>query len=303
MKFSIIIPTYNYGHLISRAINSIPDNKNIEIIIIDDGSTDDTRHIVEQLSQQRNNVHYTLKNNSGAASARNKGIETSTGDYILFLDADDELLPDLFTEISNLVTVNTELLIGGHLSIESASSNNKAKIKQHLTHPVPDKKNADKPNEKFDQFYAYLKKEIPIMHGAFIVKKEIMQKYHYHEDFKSGEDIPVFAHLIASCKITFSEKIFLKLNKHNDSLRHNPEHAIAAGLKIVDCIFDKTILSEKMMRLKDWYFAKRCLSLFRTCYLSNNCYQARQYYFMAIKKQPACIFKLSYLRKFIRCLF
>lgn len=88
---SVIIPTYNYGHLIKATIQSVISQQecNTEIIIVDDGSTDNTYDIIKPYLSE--NLKYIQLEKSGVSSARNRGITESNGDYIIFLDADDIL--------------------------------------------------------------------------------------------------------------------------------------------------------------------------------------------------------------------
>ena len=84
-RVSVIIPSFNYGHYLSEAINSVlyqtlPVH---EIIVVDDGSTDNTEEIVRTFGDK---VIYVRKENAGLSAARNTGIEHSTGDLIAFLD-------------------------------------------------------------------------------------------------------------------------------------------------------------------------------------------------------------------------
>ncbi len=90
---SVIIPTYNSGRYIKEAIDSVlaQTYKNLEIIVIDDGSMDDTRTVLEQYAGK---IKYFYKKNGGPASARNLGIKNSKGEYIAFLDSDDIWLTD-----------------------------------------------------------------------------------------------------------------------------------------------------------------------------------------------------------------
>ncbi len=91
---SVIIPTYNRGHLINRAIQSILNQsyKDFEIIVVDDGSIDNTKEVIESFRDERiRYIHY--KENKGANAARNIGIRAAKGDYIAFQDSDDEWLP------------------------------------------------------------------------------------------------------------------------------------------------------------------------------------------------------------------
>ncbi len=87
-KVSVIIPTYNRANILGQAIKSVlaQTYSDYELIVIDDGSTDDTRKIIEAFSGK---VLYLWQSNKGVSSARNHGIRMSRGDYIAFLDSDD----------------------------------------------------------------------------------------------------------------------------------------------------------------------------------------------------------------------
>jgi glycosyltransferase involved in cell wall biosynthesis len=91
MKVSVILPTHNRPDLLNRAIDSVIDQTydNIELLIVDDSSETDTESIVEEYNDRRIR-YFEHEQNQGPAAARNTGIEQATGDYIAFLDDDDE---------------------------------------------------------------------------------------------------------------------------------------------------------------------------------------------------------------------
>lgn len=94
---SVVIPTHNRSDLIARAIKSVQNQtyKDLEIIIVSDGSTDDTKSVVESLAQDDNRMRFIEYHPAkGGNVARNTGIEASNGEYIAFLDDDDEWLPE-----------------------------------------------------------------------------------------------------------------------------------------------------------------------------------------------------------------
>lgn len=93
-KFSIILPTYNRAHLISTAIASViaQSVKNWELIVIDDGSTDDTKDMVFSFKDSR--IMYGYQENKGRSAARNAGLHNARGTWICFLDSDDWYLED-----------------------------------------------------------------------------------------------------------------------------------------------------------------------------------------------------------------
>ena len=92
-KVAIIIPAYNVGQYVHRAIESAvaQTERDIEIIIVDDGSTDTTASVVSRYTQEDSRILFVSQTNSGVSSARNHGIRLATAEYLLFLDADDWL--------------------------------------------------------------------------------------------------------------------------------------------------------------------------------------------------------------------
>jgi glycosyltransferase involved in cell wall biosynthesis len=115
---SVIIPTYNYGHYIGDAIDSVlnsdfPDNQ-IEIIIVDDGSTDDT---AQKLQPYRNRVKYIYQENSGKAQATRVAIEHSSGRYLFNLDADDFFLPQKIKTVVKIFEADSDITHVGHPAI------------------------------------------------------------------------------------------------------------------------------------------------------------------------------------------
>lgn len=97
MKVSIIVPAYNAEEYLNRALDSIVNQvyKNIEIIVIDDCSTDNTKNIIKEYADSDDRIiPFYLVENKGVSAARNIGLKAATGDYIVFVDSDDEITKD-----------------------------------------------------------------------------------------------------------------------------------------------------------------------------------------------------------------
>ena len=92
-KVSVVIPTYNYADFIAEAVESVLAQTFpiFEIIVVDDGSTDNTAEVIKQFGDK---VRYIKQKNSGVCAARNNGVKNASGDFIAFLDADDDWLPE-----------------------------------------------------------------------------------------------------------------------------------------------------------------------------------------------------------------
>jgi len=94
MQLTVVIPTYNRAATLERALESVFRQKGValEVQVVDDGSTDETRHLVERMSESRP-LQYLYQPNRGPSAARNLGIAAAGGAFIAFLDSDDEWLP------------------------------------------------------------------------------------------------------------------------------------------------------------------------------------------------------------------
>ena len=102
-RVSVVIPTYNRAHLLRRAVDSVLNQtfNNIEIIVVDDGSTDNTKDFINK--RYGGLITYIYQENKGAPAARNRGFEHSSGDFITFLDSDDYFLPENIEKKVNIL--------------------------------------------------------------------------------------------------------------------------------------------------------------------------------------------------------
>jgi len=97
VNVSVIIPTYNRAHLVGRAIQSVLNQtyQDFELIIVDDGSTDNTEEVIRKFQEHDKKIKYIKHDkNKGSSAARNTGIKASRGEYIAFQDSDDEWFPE-----------------------------------------------------------------------------------------------------------------------------------------------------------------------------------------------------------------
>jgi len=107
-KVSIIIPTYNQSQYLEEAMESVLNQtyQNIEIIIVDDGSTDNTSEVVKSFD---NKIIYIPQKNKGASSARNAGIKKAQGQYVAFLDSDDMWIKNKLEKQIKFIQNNPEI--------------------------------------------------------------------------------------------------------------------------------------------------------------------------------------------------
>ena len=100
-KISVIVPVWNAHEYLNRCVDSIlaQTYKNLEVLLVDDGSTDDSLAICRQYAEQDKRVRVFHKDNGGQASARNYALDRATGDYIGDVDKDDRILPTKYQRL------------------------------------------------------------------------------------------------------------------------------------------------------------------------------------------------------------
>jgi len=287
--FSVVIPTYNYADYIRSAIDSVlAQTEECEVIVIDDGSTDNTRDVVAEYAGK---IKYIYQENKGVSAARNNGVSVSSGQYILFLDADDCLLNDALSKIKGQVLSypETDCFIAGRISID----------------PLGRKKTTIPPllsNHRTDNFKNFLRKKLGSSNIA-AVKRHVFKRIIFPESINNNEDIVLLAHILACYKCRSIQQPIIEVHQHELSLRHNIQSVMDSTYKVIDELFNSKILSEEFMSIKKEISSRILLSKSRSLYLSGRKQEARQLYRKAISLYPNNIFRLSYLKKYIKSFF
>jgi len=169
---SVIIPLYNREDLIACAIDSVLAQTftDFELIVIDDGSTDDGPEIVKQYDDQR--IKIIFQQNAGPSSARNKGIDKAKGEWIAFLDSDDKWLEDklqkqmeLLERNPGLVWVGCNYMIDHSITKERRAFVNPEKIEKYLTN-----------NCFFKSCFDAINMGAGLTPGTMIVKRSVLQE-------------------------------------------------------------------------------------------------------------------------------
>lgn len=205
---SVVIPCYNHGQYLKQAIESVlsQTHKNSEIIVVNDGSTDDTADICKIYPD----VKYIYTNRLGLSGARNMGIKYSTGDVLMFLDADDFLYPKAF-----------------EINLSYFSKNKKAVFVSGAHEKIDNKGNllpVEKAFEKREKNYeSLLQGNYIAMLGTVMYRKELFYTFFFDPQLKACEDYDINLN-ITRCfpSLTHTEKIAAyRIHDHNMSADKN----------------------------------------------------------------------------------
>ena len=169
---SVVIPAYNAGKYISRAIDSVLSQtlKADEIIVVDDGSNDDTAEVVEGYGEQ---IILIRQKNSGASAARNRGIEAASGEWIAFLDADDEWLVENL-ELQSALLQRNEHLVWSTANFILCNCDKKRRRPSVRPDQAERARAALGENEYFDSYFAAYMVHAAGWTGTMIIKREVL---------------------------------------------------------------------------------------------------------------------------------
>lgn len=221
---SVVIPAYNREKTITRAINSVLNQtyKDLELIIIDDNSTDETQKVVESINDDRIN-YYKLSENKGACYARNFGASKAKGQYIAFQDSDDEWFSDKLEIQMEEMKKNDADMVFSRVQLYEEGNNQK----YIGTAPKKNKKSGIITYEEL------LSKTI-IGTPTILVKKETFDEIKFDEEMPRFQDWEFSLRLAKKHKIYYIAKDVMKAYRQANSITNQNNKGIIALNKIYD---------------------------------------------------------------------
>jgi glycosyltransferase involved in cell wall biosynthesis len=212
---SVIIPCYNYGHLLAQAIQSVLGDSptgHIKIIVVDDGSTDNSVEVGKRLASQSPWVDYHFQENQGVSVARNHGVNLCDTPYLVFLDPDDEMDSDCLKALA-LELENTHL----ETAIDAFVFDHASQHWDKSAKPSKTFKNGFI-EDKNQRILAYFNKQISFVNGSMVLRTEFIQQIPFEPQILSSEDIPIFYYILGLGKIRYIEKILVTIHHHAESM-------------------------------------------------------------------------------------
>ncbi len=191
---SVIVPVYNVKNYLDRCLLSIMNQsyKNLEIIIIDDGSTDESGKVCDQYAKKDKRIKVFHKDNEGLSSARNYGLDVAIGDYIGFIDSDDYVEEDMYELLLASMEEKTDLVCCGTIYKFHDRSN----ISKKGYGKAP-KKTVFSNNEAMEELM--LQRYISFSACDKLYRKELFNDLRFPVG-RTSEDLPVVYKIIKRCR-------------------------------------------------------------------------------------------------------
>lgn len=217
---SVIIPCYNQANFLEDAIRSVQKqtHQNYEIIVVNDGSTDNTSQVAAAFPA----VRLIEQENKGLAAARNVGLSESKGEYLVFLDADDRLLPDaLETGLNALRDHPQSVFATGFCKFISSDG----EPRRFLFHPTI--------ADETDKYIALLRRNFIWSPSTVMYRRSVFtQVGGFNSDLSPAADYELYLRIARKFPIYQYEKFVAEYRKHESSMSNNPELMLENVLEV-----------------------------------------------------------------------
>lgn len=197
---SVVIPVYNVEKYLAKCLESVVKSNfhNIEIIVVNDGSTDNSEAIISEYKEKYSNIKYIKKTNGGLSDARNEGVKLASGDYLCFLDSDDYISESLFQDLEKYIESDYDLIKYKMIKVDEGYSEI-----ERVDGPVFECKSGE---EAFNELYA---SDVMLQPAwLYLYKKSFWDenKFEYpvgkkHEDFAITALVMLKAKTVASTNV------------------------------------------------------------------------------------------------------
>jgi glycosyltransferase involved in cell wall biosynthesis len=284
--FSIIVPTYNRASQLANAIKSITSQTflDYEVIVVDDGSTDNTKEVLTNIVKENNRINYYWKQNEERSIARNYGIARATGKYVGFLDSDDKLYSNHLSVAFELLKRNNFPEIG-HLGYELTDPAGKSILKK----------------DNFDEsFKEKLIRENSLHGNAIFIRRDIAKEVNFIPSPAAilSEDWYLWLRLAARYQFHFDNTVTSAVVQHSERslMKINPDKLIANTRVIVEYLMRDNHFMEKYKGKASYHFANHytfltlILSLTKTRRLDTV-----KFLIKAVSYDPSVIFRKRFL--------
>lgn len=236
---SVIIPAYNCARFIREAVESALDQLDPppEVIVVDDGSTDET-HLV--LTPHLDQIRYVYQENQGQSVARNLGLEIAQGEYVVFLDADDILMPGILAEEMACLEAHPSLgmIQGGTRVVDHKGETLRDEQLWHES-PTLDLETCVR--------------EHPVQLGAMMIRRDWLDRIGgFDPDLRYAQDVDLLLRLsLAGCEMRWLHRQALCYRQHESNLTRNAVEQADSLETVLDKFFAQPDIPERILRLEN----------------------------------------------------
>jgi glycosyltransferase involved in cell wall biosynthesis len=239
-SISVVMPTYNSARFIAEAIDSIlgqtvvPD----QIIVVDDGSSDDTRQVVSRYTDAR--IEYIWQPNGGVSSARNAALDAARGDFVTFLDADDRWRPTFVEKLHDLLAADPEAVcaFSNFVRFEHATG----KVLRDQFSYYPELLRPAGRIHKDDAFSTLVSMgEIPAFPVVMMYRRAMIESLRFDKDLRVCEDMHFALRAFLRGSVMYTDEVLCDVRRHDSNASQDVGEMAAHKLNALRALQDQVI--------------------------------------------------------------
>lgn len=248
-RVSVVIPTFNRANRVARAIESAQSAlPGAEILVVDDGSTDGTDAVVAPMG-----VQYLRQENRGAGSARNLGLQSATGQYVVLLDSDDRLIDGAHLRLMDQLDFRPEVAVGfpGCRFVTSTGESRLAYAAHDTLWSVPNTKVGDG-YVLFDQkvFFRQLILDRCYVHISSVIRRSALDELGlFNTDLRGYEEWDLYIRLASKYSFLHSTTVGVEVEKHDANMSNDIAAMMVEGVRILEGVLGGTVKLDPAERL------------------------------------------------------
>ena len=278
-RVSVVIPTYNYARYVPEAIDSVlaQSFEELEVIVVDDGSTDQTAEILRAFGGQ---LHDIRQEHRGLSAARNTGIRAARGQYVAFLDSDDLWLPDKVSlQVARLDAKPEVGLVYGETLFFDDSSPATLTLHSHFA-PHPS-----------GRILSWLVRGNVIPSPTPMVRRELFERVGLFDEMLSAcEDWDMWIRIARVCEIAYVHRVLAKKRQHQENMSLDSERLMTNGLRVLEKAFSAPDPSQELHGLRCKAFGRRYADFGLDRFHMGRYEQARRDLIRAVTLDPRLLF-------------
>lgn len=294
-KVSVVIPTYNYGRFVGEAIRSVLAQTftDFELMVVDDGSTDDTKEVVTSFNDAR--IKYIYQENLGVGAALNNGIKASIGEYVTILGSDDVYLPQNLELKAKLLDTRPDIgLVCSDLYVfdnDTGAILGRFWRDKKVSHYWVDPERAARQPLK-----ELLYRGCFIMPQATMIRRTVLNEVGgFDESLPTHEDWDLFVRIILHFSIQIIDMPLLKLRRHNTNLSENKDKMYWGAVGAINKAMRSGALSGAEMKLLKQRLAPQHFNFGRQAMFNGKAALARKALMDGIRLDPWHVKSYVYL--------
>nr|WP_230457855.1 glycosyltransferase [Alcanivorax sp. VBW004] len=295
VQISVVIPSFNAASYLQQTLSSVEKaigDAKVEAIVVDDGSTDSSLALLNECAERYPWLTVISQSNSGPAVARNKGAAAAKGDFLVFLDADDELERGSLEEAATYIAENPgkDMLIGHYQIVDESGLSQGMPVIAKYKGTVP-------------HVADYIRSDLAMQQGGYLIRRARFLELCFPTTLRTQEDIPFFLAALAHCPAMIIDVKMVRYHRYRGVVSKERAAALREGFANMDVLFESPYVCPVLQEFRGEIYRRKARGLVRYAVKNGSADDLVRVYREYIRRRGGGVFlDVRYQFKFLKAL-